>query len=309
MKTTRFPSGCRRAIGFTLIELLVVLGIVSVLVALTLPAVQSARESARKLQCRNNLRQFGIALHNYHDAHQIFPPGNVNAGWSFRSLLLPFLEQSTVHRRIDFANNIDPSIGIYTCRNEVLRIMASDGRDSITPAIPAFYCPSDPFSGQVNSAPDSGFPLTRAGSYLGVGGNQLVKPMAGVGLRPSDQPPPQGNGMLSFCSFVRVGDVKDGTTNTLMVGERGVDSQLLAGYDLCPGFEADGWLSAAEGLYQPSLPIGVFIWDYRRFWSYHSTSVHFLFADGSVRPLNYQLDRGIYLALATRYGNEPVSNY
>ena len=89
--------------AFTLIELLVVIAIIAVLVALLLPAVQQAREAARRTQCRNNLKQYGIALHNYHDAHQIFPIGNVgNRFWTFQAMLLPFLDQISLFNRCNF---------------------------------------------------------------------------------------------------------------------------------------------------------------------------------------------------------------
>src|SRR6187551_2927825 len=104
----------RRRSGFTLIELLVVIAIISVLIALLLPAVQAAREAARRVQCVNNLMQLGIALHNYESSHEILPPGVINptgpilntpkgyhAGWMLQ--LLPFIEQRSVARRYDDA--------------------------------------------------------------------------------------------------------------------------------------------------------------------------------------------------------------
>ena len=93
--------------GFTLIELLVVIAIIAILIALLLPAVQQAREAARRTQCRNNLKQMGIALHNYHDNFNIFPPGGLQAstdggGASFLAMLLPFMDQGPAYNRMDF---------------------------------------------------------------------------------------------------------------------------------------------------------------------------------------------------------------
>ena len=107
----------RHAAGFTLIELLVTLAIIAVLIALLLPAVQSARASARRAQCQNHLRQLGLALHNYHDTHLVFPPGSyvlgsaspVQSGWGWGAMILPYLDQSPLYQRIDF--NIGTAVG------------------------------------------------------------------------------------------------------------------------------------------------------------------------------------------------------
>ena len=92
--------------GFTLIELLVVIAIIAVLIALLLPAVQQAREAARRTQCRNNLHQLGLALHNYHDTHRCFPPERVYGNYemsSISTLLLPFLDEAAIYNSYNFA--------------------------------------------------------------------------------------------------------------------------------------------------------------------------------------------------------------
>src|SRR5262245_20886047 len=127
--------------GFTLIELLVVIAIIAVLMSLLLPAVQQAREAARRTQCRNNLKQIGLALHNYHGALQVFPPGYVDRsgnpnltpdndlgpGWGWATFLLPHLDQSNVYDQL----NINQAIG--TGANAQVSLVA----------MPAFQCPSD----------------------------------------------------------------------------------------------------------------------------------------------------------------------
>ncbi|MFM8475111.1 MAG: DUF1559 domain-containing protein, partial [Planctomycetaceae bacterium] len=101
---------CRFRRAFTLIELLVVIAIIAILVALLLPAVQQAREAARRTQCKNNLKQIALALHNYHDVHSTFPPANVvrfdpvdgpyGDGWTWHARILPFLEQTNLYQRV-----------------------------------------------------------------------------------------------------------------------------------------------------------------------------------------------------------------
>jgi prepilin-type N-terminal cleavage/methylation domain-containing protein len=95
----------RRHPAFTLVELLVVIAIIGILIALLLPAVQAAREAARRSQCSNNLKQLGLALINYHDTIGVFPPGTMShgAGWSWSARVLPFMEVGNVHRQIDFS--------------------------------------------------------------------------------------------------------------------------------------------------------------------------------------------------------------
>lgn len=131
----RRPSPLRAPRGFTLIELLVVIAIIGILVGLLLPAVQQAREAARRTQCKNHLKQLGLALNNYHDAHNLFPPGRMRSDWdgngrcfSAYAHLLPYLEATTLYQRINFnANPDDPAL------NGV----------PLGQTIPFFLCPSD----------------------------------------------------------------------------------------------------------------------------------------------------------------------
>jgi len=145
-KTTRAPSPARR--GFTLIELLVVIAIISVLISLLLPAVQSAREAARRAQCTNNMKQLGLALHNYHTAQNAFPMGGFPSGistnfvccpnggwgaWSAQSMLLPYLEQTPVYNSQNF-NLVMRGDGY----SEVINTTSTQSR------IQSFLCPSSP---------------------------------------------------------------------------------------------------------------------------------------------------------------------
>jgi prepilin-type N-terminal cleavage/methylation domain-containing protein len=123
----------RKRTAFTLIELLVVIAIIGILVALILPAVQAAREAARRSSCQNNLRQIGIAIHHYHNAYSRFPSGWIadapegEPGWGWASLVLPYMEQANIQKLVDYAGHIDAPIN-------------SKARQY---TLPNFFCPSD----------------------------------------------------------------------------------------------------------------------------------------------------------------------
>jgi prepilin-type N-terminal cleavage/methylation domain-containing protein len=156
----RFYSRPRSARGFTLVELLVVIAIIGILIALLLPAVQAAREAARRSQCSNQLKQFGIALSNYHDTHRVFPPAGLNYGWGYTNrdgvvntvlnlngfvLMLPFLEQQAAHQRYNF------NAAASSCTYQNTASGATVGIDPVAVGndvvmamqLPIFYCPSD----------------------------------------------------------------------------------------------------------------------------------------------------------------------
>jgi len=157
-----FFRASRRKSGFTLIELLVVIAIIAVLIALLLPAVQQAREAARRSQCKNNLKQLGLALHNYHDAHGVFPPGAINPGCqngdesppfpvdmqikniTGHLLILPFLEQAALYNRLDFSS----PMGLSAYKDLTVRPDATAAAANMTALkkarIGIFACPSDP---------------------------------------------------------------------------------------------------------------------------------------------------------------------
>ena len=196
----------RRARGFTLIELLVVIAIIAVLIALLLPAVQQARESARRTQCKNNLKQFGLAMHNYHDVHQTFPGSPVAqshevgvgitswVGWSGVAMMLPFVDQAPLYSSLDFNTYWDTGAA-----NQL----------GTRAQIPGFTCPSDPVGGRRPQA--SSGPI----SYCLSAG-----PAADWDVRPF---PP---GAFSLWSSVRMRDFIDGTSNTIVMSETGIGANI-----------------------------------------------------------------------------------
>lgn len=223
--------------GFTLIELLVVIAIIAILIALLLPAVQQAREAARRTQCKNNLKQIGLALHNYHDTHSVFPQGKVldrnvrypgcpgwvnGSGFSWRVMILPQIEQSALYQQ-----NTQPNSGIYTCgpfaagaANRLVLLRAS---------LPAYLCPSDASLFVGSEKPTN---------YAGVGGG--TKNSHGWNDAQT------ARGIMGFPG-TRMRDIADGTSNTGMVGEvhRGVlFNRYSGGPDKITGLRCQWW--AAE---------------------------------------------------------------
>ncbi len=182
-----------RSRGFTLIELLVVIAIIAILVALLLPAVQQAREAARRTQCRNNLKQLGVAIHNYHDVYNCFPIAAVNAtvsSISAHARLLPFLEQSVLFSRIDFNQPFDHP------NNAQARLTE----------LPTFRCPSDP-------TPLPAAVGGRNNYYWNAGSGIVMYPTGAAGQ-------PQSSGVIDLTRRIRFADVTDGLSNTAVMAEK-----------------------------------------------------------------------------------------
>ncbi len=279
--------------GFTIVELVVAIGVIAVLLSILLPAVQQARAAARRTQCRNQLRQLGLAIQNYESAHSVLPPGRVLGGWSFKTMLMPQLDFAADYSQIDFANDIESPPGMYSCGPESMRLgalkAAPDGR-----LRPFFYCPSDPLAGG---------PVVPCGNYVGVGGDFMMPGV--IEYFPGDPLPPAGTGLLFLCSNIRMSDTRDGAANTLCVGERGVSEDRTTSPDFCNYSDRDSWLAVTAGLH----PQG---WasDHRvRFWSHHPGGAHFLFADGHVQLLSYSIAQSTLMSLSTRNSSDVPGEY
>jgi len=208
-----FATGKRSPRAFTLIELLVVIAIIAVLIALLLPAVQQAREAARRSQCKNNLKQIGLALHNYHDTHQVFPCGVFTgvysstggrgargSGWFHQSL--PYIDQSAVYAGISPMMAAGAVVG---GDNEIYRAPEALRRNKVA----VFMCPSDPNAGSIMGPSHAdGF----QGNYVVCAGSLSMGTYGTAFEGPKD-------GLFFFQSATRIRDVTDGSSMTMMGSE------------------------------------------------------------------------------------------
>ena len=268
------PQTRRRA--FTLIDLVVTISLVAVVVALLLPAVQR-RVSARRLQCKNNLRQLGIGLHLYHDANRTFPAGSLNA-WSWIAQMLPEMEQANTGQRLNFSLDLEQSI------------LAGANVTNTDSLVPFLICPSDPYGESIYVSPEF---MDKHFAHTGYLGTQ-------------SDPETNASGMFGIHTFLGLRDVVDGTSQTLFVGERGVDHRPSATGEFgwwILGAPLETFMTVADGMQQgPSGDLDAV----KRWWSYHDGGLSFLFVDGSVRFLNDTMDAQTFSSLGSRNGGEIV---
>ncbi len=271
--------------GFTLIELLVVIAIIAILIALLVPAVQKVRESASRTQCRNNLKQIGLAMHNYHDRFKRFPPGytskvaggqDVGPGWGWGAYILNDLEQGNLQKQCNFALDITNGV------NAAARVQS----------LAIFLCPSDVQVGTF--VPDSASISLAHGNYVGVFGSNEIEVDPGA-----------GNGIFYRNSQVRIGGITDGTSNTLMVGERSSNLSKATWVGSVTGADEAQALVLGSADHPPNDPAA----HAEDFWSMHVQGVNFLFADGSVRNIGNSIPAYLYQALATRASGEVATGW
>jgi prepilin-type N-terminal cleavage/methylation domain-containing protein/prepilin-type processing-associated H-X9-DG protein len=300
-----------RSNAFTLIELLVVIAVVGILVALLLPAVQAAREAARRTQCKNNLKQMGLALHNYHDALKCFPPGYIagsdditstTPGWGWAVMLMPYLELCDAARALDCQRPIeDPT-----------------NTTGVLQRLSVYLCPSDiypdgPFAVTSDPADTVVVVQTTPCSYAGCVDND-ASDVAGNSV--------PWNGVLYRNSQIRTDDITDGTSSTIVIGERAwaqtkgtwvgapqgalIRAGSMNPFSNATALSAVGILAHAHWINNKTDSDGG-LDDYA---SQHTGGANFLFADGSVRFLQEVTTPGgwetTFQAMATRSGREAI---
>jgi prepilin-type N-terminal cleavage/methylation domain-containing protein/prepilin-type processing-associated H-X9-DG protein len=315
--------------GFTLVELLVVIAIIGILIALLLPAVQAARESASRISCTNNLKQLGLAMHNHHTAHKKLPAGNevppgveVFKGLSVHVRLMPYMEQQTVYQMIDLTKGYDDPKNLPAQMVQVA----------------SFRCPSA----------EDGLPREAGGrnSYYCNQGTSIIFGLPDAGSPNAKMPPP--NGVFYQNSQIDFGAIKDGTTNTAAFSEKRLgdgsngistpesDTFMPGTYPNTPD-EAVRDCEACDVLdlgKQRISNVGVpWLWAYHSttmYWhvarpntrscmyppgrvittagSAHPGGVNLLLCDGSVRFVNDGIDVATWRAYGTRSGKEPILN-
>lgn len=282
----------RKKSAFTLVELLVVIAIIGVLVALLLPAVQQAREAARRMQCSNNLKQVGLALHNYHDTFQSLPPGWLNVtgndnfmGWG--TYILPFVEQSALYDQMKAAGAYN---GAWFNIADMTTASATVPTPYARTVIDAFICPSDP-SGGINTFVDD----YGKSNYTGVGGAHYL---GGSGA----------NGTFYDNSFVKFRDMTDGLSNTFSIGERSTMKKtnwtqkhgtLWIGGTTAGQYYHNNAITSASEYYSINGAAGS--WNLT---SAHPGGVQFLFGDGSSHFISETINLNTYRDLGSiRDGN------
>ncbi len=311
--------------AFTLVELLVVIAIIGVLVALLLPAVQQAREAARRVECTNQLKQLGLAMHNYHDTYGRLPPGNSEIEsmspaqprreWGWAPRILPFIEASATYEQIDFTKpsydrpsswNVsmmdDPSV---ICNYKVVRTI-----------YPEFLCPSNPDDGQALTEDHFGasWELSQCDYAANIGDHRNA---TGIGFPASDNPAVTtgaGNSIVVPRGVIgcrdwsaKFRDITDGLSHTYLLGECiGAWSSWQNWGSAC--FANTAWPVNYRNRDFMDGTLNAGHWDFNiGFRSFHPGGAEFLMCDGSVKFIAETTDGPIYRAGASRSGGETLS--
>ena len=305
MRTRVFKNSAHS--GFTLIELLVVIAIIAVLIALLLPAVQQAREAARRSQCKNNLKQLGLALHNYHDNNLTFPLGarTTTSAPNWRVGLLPFLDQTPLYNQLNFAGSF---LGNGYTNNTILAGLA----------VQVYKCPSSPLSS--NAPVSNNTSLGQTHDYEGIMGAYPDPAGRAVSSASNYGGFYTNNGLMLMNQPTRIRDCTDGTSNTMIIGEQsgsvgttdlrnnyyggwggvsfsstvpfaaGTDSWSAGSTAIVYALNSPTAGAGASNIYGPNTILN----------SYHTGGIHALLADGSVRFLSQNMNFGTLQQLGVR---------
>jgi prepilin-type N-terminal cleavage/methylation domain-containing protein/prepilin-type processing-associated H-X9-DG protein len=262
------------ASGFSLVELLVVIAVIGLLAGFLLPAIQSTRETARRMSCANNLHQIGLGMLNYHDIHSSFPPGcfdkrsreNKQIAWSV--FLLPFIEQNSVHTLFNYHARYD----------------AASNRAATSCIIPSYLCPSTK-----RREPSRVGDLTADHTAHGRNPSGIPRGCTDYGGVCGYKNP--FNGVLMWDATISIKQITDGASKTMMVVE-----------DSGRGWRMDGEWANGENIFEVERPINVE--QNNEIWSDHPGGAQSLFCDGSVHFLSETLEETILSAICTRAGGE-----
>ncbi len=304
------PSHFRRSRrGFTLIELLVVIAIIAILIALLLPAVQQAREAARRTQCKNHLKQIGLALHNYHDTHSVFPSGwiSVNggvpnahhgtSGVGWAAMILPQMEQNNAYQLFNSSLPLtDPANGAF------LKVQIKE-----------YKCPSDPQPNTFQIRNESSGAMIAELPVANYIGNFGPEDLDNCEAAPGNLPVMadgtcKGSGFFYHNSSVKMRDVTDGTSNTFMTGERKTIARL-DWFSSWPGMIAQGEESIQRVCGAADHTLNHPASHFDDFSSHHVGGAQFCLGDGSVRFVSENIDGRVYRSVATIQGGETVGEF
>ena len=293
----------RKVSGFTLVELLVVIAIIGILIGMLLPAVQQVREAARRIDCSNKSRQIGLAVLNYESANQVFPPGwivndiggsNELSGWGWSSIILPFIEAGNVENQIDFTGSVDAN------------------EDVIAEVLPVFLCTSDP-DPEILSLDTE---ITPVGSSGGSGTNNPPTSSGGDSLMVArsnysgvfgtlevSENPRRGSGVFFADSDIGFRDLRDGSSNTMMIGERRNDLGTVTWSGVFPGVDEPFARIVGAADQSPNAIDESF----ENFRSYHPGGINVTLADGSTQFINDTIAQETFQGLSSVAGGEIVS--
>lgn len=329
----------RRPSGFTLIELLVVIAIIAVLIALLLPAVQQAREAARRSQCKNNLKQIGLGLHNYHETHGCFPyggSGDSDYDWgggpstgqgiyNWRGHILPYIDQAPLYNKMasDMAAAGQPIALPQGTNATGAWQTAYQALSAQTTVLPVYQCPSDPGAVGVRTTSPPGWspiPATAAvASYWGSAGPESEHTQTGLctsapcviyngsGQFNASGKPGGGVGMFSLrATRVSFRDFTDGSSNTLAAGEERVNDSAGNSWGFRQWMDPFSVTSTIRGINRADPSQGYYG---QGFGSMHVGGAQFLMADGGVRFISENINIAVFCFLGTKSQGEVIPEF